>query len=41
MTEVYLLPALRQFTKRDLANTVALRRQVADAVIEQGGYPLG
>ena len=33
--------ALRQFTKRDLANTVALRRQVADAAIEQGGYPLG
>ena len=33
--------ALRQFTKRDLANTVALRRQVADAAIEHGGYPLG
>ena len=33
--------ALRQFTKRDLANTVALRRQVAEAAIEQGGYPLG
>jgi len=33
--------ALRQFTKRDLANTVALRRQVAEAAIEHGGYPLG
>src|SRR5437867_2054030 len=33
--------ALRQFTKRDLANTVTLRRQVAAAAIEQGGYPLG
>jgi hypothetical protein len=33
--------ALRQFTKRDLANTVALRRQVAELAIEQGGYPLG
>ena len=33
--------ALRRFTKRELANTVALRRQVADAAIEQGGYPLG
>jgi hypothetical protein len=33
--------ALRQFTKRDLANTVALRRQVADAAIAHGGYPLG
>ena len=35
------IAALRQFTKRDLANTVALRRQVAEAAIEQGGYPLG
>ena len=33
--------ALRQFTKRDLANTVALRRQVAEATVEHGGYPLG
>jgi alkylation response protein AidB-like acyl-CoA dehydrogenase len=33
--------ALRQFTKRDLANTVAWRRQVAEAAIEHGGYPLG
>jgi len=35
------LSALRQFTKREPANTVALRRQVADAAIEHGGYPLG
>ena len=35
------LAALKRFTKRDLANTVALRRQVADAAIEAGGYPLG
>jgi len=33
--------ALGQFTKRDLADTVALRRRVADAAIEHGGYPLG
>ncbi|HEY2942951.1 MAG TPA: acyl-CoA dehydrogenase family protein, partial [Vicinamibacteria bacterium] len=33
--------ALRQFTRRDLANTVALRREVAEAAIQQGGYPLG
>ena len=36
-----LLAALKRFTKRDLANTVALRRQVAEAAIEAGGYPLG
>ncbi len=35
------LAALKRFTKRDLVNTVALRRQVADAAIEAGGYPLG
>jgi alkylation response protein AidB-like acyl-CoA dehydrogenase len=35
------LSALRRFTKREVLNTVALRRQVADAAIEQGGYPLG
>jgi alkylation response protein AidB-like acyl-CoA dehydrogenase len=35
------LSALRRFTKREVANTVALRRQVAEAAIEQGGYPLG
>jgi alkylation response protein AidB-like acyl-CoA dehydrogenase len=32
--------ALRRFTKRDLANTVTLRRQVAEAAIVEGGYPL-
>jgi alkylation response protein AidB-like acyl-CoA dehydrogenase len=36
-----LLAALRRFTKRDTINTVALRRQVADAGIEKAGYPLG
>ena len=36
-----LLAALKRFTKRDISNTVALRRQVADAAIEQVGYPLG
>ena len=36
-----LLAALRRFTKRDAVNTVALRRQVADAAIEKAGYPLG
>ena len=35
------LVALRRFTKRETADTVALRRQVADAAIEAGGYPLG
>ncbi len=34
------LAALRRFTKRDALNTVALRRQVADAAIEKGAYPL-
>lgn len=33
--------ALGRFTRRDLANTVALRRQVAEAAIAHGGYPLG
>ena len=33
--------ALAQFTRRDLADTVALRRQVAEAAVAQGGYPLG
>jgi alkylation response protein AidB-like acyl-CoA dehydrogenase len=33
------LAALKRFTKREVANTVALRRQVADAAIEAGGYP--
>jgi alkylation response protein AidB-like acyl-CoA dehydrogenase len=36
-----LLAALKRFTKRDVCNTVALRRQVADAAIEQVAYPLG
>jgi alkylation response protein AidB-like acyl-CoA dehydrogenase len=36
-----LLAALRRFAKRDTINTVALRRQVADAAIEKAGYPLG
>jgi butyryl-CoA dehydrogenase len=35
------LGALKRFTRRDFANTLALRRQVADAAIEAGGYPLG
>ena len=28
-------------TRRDGARVVALRRRVADAAIEQAGYPLG
>jgi alkylation response protein AidB-like acyl-CoA dehydrogenase len=36
-----LLAALKRFTKRDVCNTIALRRQVADAAIEQVAYPLG
>jgi alkylation response protein AidB-like acyl-CoA dehydrogenase len=35
-----LLAALKRFTKRDTLNTVALRRQVADAAIERAAYPL-
>ena len=35
------LAALKRFTKRETLNTIALRRQVAEAAIEQGGYPLG
>ena len=34
------LAALRRFTKREVADTVALRRKVAEAAIETGGYPL-
>ncbi len=34
------LAALKRFTKRGAANTVALRRQVAEAAIEGGAYPL-
>jgi len=36
-----LLAALRRFTKREVCDTVALRRLVADAAIEKVGYPLG
>ena len=36
-----LLGAVKRFTKREVCNTVTLRRQVADAAIEQVGYPLG
>jgi alkylation response protein AidB-like acyl-CoA dehydrogenase len=36
-----LLAAVRRFTKREVCNTVALRRKVADAAIERVGYPLG
>jgi alkylation response protein AidB-like acyl-CoA dehydrogenase len=34
------LAALKRFTKREVVNTVALRRQVAEAALEVGGYPL-
>jgi len=33
------LAALKRFAKRDALNTVALRRQVAQAALE-AGYPL-
>ncbi len=36
-----LLAALKRFTKRDVVNTVALRRLVAEAAIEKAAYPLG
>jgi alkylation response protein AidB-like acyl-CoA dehydrogenase len=35
------LGALQRFVRRDTANTVALRRQVAAAAIEAGRYPFG
>jgi alkylation response protein AidB-like acyl-CoA dehydrogenase len=35
------LGALHRFTRRETANTVALRRQVANAAIEAGRYPFG
>jgi alkylation response protein AidB-like acyl-CoA dehydrogenase len=35
-----MLAALRRFTRREALDTVALRRRVADAAIERGGYPL-
>jgi len=34
------LSALRRFTKREVTDTIARRRRVADAAIEHGGYPL-
>jgi alkylation response protein AidB-like acyl-CoA dehydrogenase len=34
------LAALKRFTKRETLNTVALRREVADAVVEAEAYPL-
>jgi alkylation response protein AidB-like acyl-CoA dehydrogenase len=36
-----LLSALKRFTKRDVCDTVALRRQVADAATDKVDYPLG
>jgi hypothetical protein len=36
-----LVAAVERFAHRDVCDTVALRRQVADAAIEQVGYPLG
>jgi alkylation response protein AidB-like acyl-CoA dehydrogenase len=33
------LAALRRLTKREAVNTVALRRQIAAACLEKGGYP--
>lgn len=36
-----LLAALKRFTKREAVNTVVLRRQIADAALEVGSYPLG
>jgi alkylation response protein AidB-like acyl-CoA dehydrogenase len=35
------LAALKRFARRETVNTIALRRQVAEAVIEHGRYPLG
>jgi hypothetical protein len=32
--------ALRRFTKREPVNVVALRRLIANAAVEKGGYPL-
>lgn len=34
------LAALKRFTKREVVDTIALRRKVADAAIEQGASPL-
>jgi alkylation response protein AidB-like acyl-CoA dehydrogenase len=35
-----LLAALRRFTRRETIDTLSLRRQVAEAAIARGGYPL-
>ncbi len=35
------LAALKRFTRRDVFNTVAPRRRIADAALEKGSYPLG
>jgi len=35
-----LLVALGRLTKREAVNTVAVRRQIADAAVAAGGYPL-
>jgi alkylation response protein AidB-like acyl-CoA dehydrogenase len=35
-----MLAALRRFTRREAVDTIALRRLVAEAAIERGGYPL-
>jgi hypothetical protein len=34
-----MLAALRRFTRRETLDTVALRRQVAEATIDRGAYP--
>ena len=34
------LAALKRFTRREAANTVALRREIAAAVVDKGAYPL-
>jgi alkylation response protein AidB-like acyl-CoA dehydrogenase len=34
------MAALKRFTKREAVNTIALRRQLADAAIAKGGHPL-
>nr|BCX00177.1 MAG: acyl-CoA dehydrogenase [Bacteroidota bacterium] len=35
------LAALRRFTRQEPINTIALRRRIAQAVLEAGGYPVG
>jgi hypothetical protein len=34
------LAALKRFTKREVVDTVGLRRKIAAAALEAGGYPL-